>query len=56
MKPLEPSPGQSDEKPGIDDKETGLPVLKTWPSVYLFVFVVFVLCVLVLTLLTRAFP
>jgi len=38
-----------------DDESTGLPGLRTWPRVYAFVLVSFVLCVALLTLLSRAF-
>jgi hypothetical protein len=56
MKPSGTSPAQSAEKPGVDEKETGLPLFQTWPSVYLFVFVAFVLCLMLLTALSRAYP
>jgi hypothetical protein len=42
-------------KPSVDDRATGLPLFKTWPSVYLFVFATFVVWVLLLTALTGIF-
>jgi hypothetical protein len=39
-----------------DDEITGLPGLRTWRRVYLFVLVVFVAWVGLLTVLTRMFP
>jgi hypothetical protein len=41
--------------PDSDDELTGLPVLRTWCSVYFFVFVCFVLSVLLLLALTRIY-
>ena len=41
------------EKTNPDD--TGLPMLRTWPSLYIFVLVVFVATVVLLTLLTKAY-
>jgi hypothetical protein len=38
-----------------DDETTGLPGLRTWPRVYVFVIVVFVVWVGLLTALTRMF-
>lgn len=46
---VEPPPAQP------DDRETGLPVLRSWGGVYAFVFGTFVLWVLLLTVLTAAF-
>jgi hypothetical protein len=37
------------------DEDPDLPLLRSWTSVYLFVLAFFVLLVLALTLLTRAF-
>jgi hypothetical protein len=34
--------------PGSEDHSTGLPGLRTWRSVYLFVLIVFVACVVLL--------
>ena len=42
-------------KDTIDDEGTGLPGFKTWPAVYLFVFATFVVWVVLLEALTRAF-
>ncbi|HYO08571.1 MAG TPA: hypothetical protein VER17_06325 [Tepidisphaeraceae bacterium] len=39
----------------IDDQVTGLPGLRTWGAVYLFVVAVFVLYVVLLAALSRAF-
>ena len=41
----------TDEKPD----GTGLPLLRTWPAVYIFVLAVFVLLVILLALFTRAY-
>ncbi|MDB6113690.1 MAG: hypothetical protein JWQ62_635 [Lacunisphaera sp.] len=43
-----------DPKP-IDDQVTGLPGLRTWPAVYVFVLGVFVLWVGLLTVLTEMY-
>jgi hypothetical protein len=39
-----------------EDRITGLPGLRSWSSVYIFVIVVFVFWVALLEALTRAFP
>jgi hypothetical protein len=39
----------------VDDKATGLPIFKTWPAVYLFVFAAFVVSVLLLVALDKLF-
>jgi hypothetical protein len=39
---------------GDDDSGTGLPGLRSWPAVYLFVLGVFVLWIVALTVLTRS--
>jgi hypothetical protein len=39
----------------MDDESTSLPLLKSWKAVYLFVAGVFVLWVVLLTVLSRAF-
>ncbi|HZZ29921.1 MAG TPA: hypothetical protein VFE46_18130 [Pirellulales bacterium] len=39
----------------IDDEATDLPALRTWPAVYAFVLVTFVVWVALLTALSRAF-
>jgi hypothetical protein len=49
--PTQPGPGDLSTPPA-EDSATGLPVLKTWPSVYGFVLCVFVLWVGLLTALT----
>ncbi|MDB6166528.1 MAG: hypothetical protein JWQ83_1668 [Lacunisphaera sp.] len=41
--------------PPIDDAATGLPGLRTWPAVYVFVLGVFVLWVGLLTVLTEMY-
>jgi len=43
-----PAPSGENEPPGV-------PGFKTWRGVYAFVFVFFVLCVVLLALLSRAF-
>jgi hypothetical protein len=44
------------EEPATSESEdTGLPWFRTWAGVYLFVLGFFALCVLFLTLLSRAF-
>jgi hypothetical protein len=55
------SPGIPPAPPGapkgsVNEEETGLPGFKTWGGVYLFVFATFVLWVVLLTVLTNAFP
>jgi hypothetical protein len=39
-----------------DDQTTGLPLFRTWRSVYILVLVNFVLCVVLLIVLARLFP
>jgi hypothetical protein len=41
--------------PAPEDDETSLPLLPTWPSVYKFVVVVFLVYVVLLTVLSRVF-
>jgi hypothetical protein len=41
--------------PGDEIDATGLPVLRSWPGVYLFVIVVFTIWVALLVLLKRAY-
>ena len=49
-------PSQDRSAPaGVDDKATGLPLLRSWPAVYTFVLAAFVLLVIALTILTRYF-
>ena len=38
-----------------DDAETGLPGLRSWPAVYVFVLAAFILWIVLLVALTRAF-
>ena len=38
-----------------NDESPGVPVFKTWRGVYLFVFAFFIVCVVLLALLARAF-
>lgn len=38
-----------------DDSDTGLPLLRTWRGVYVFVFGVFVLWIVLLTVFSRMF-
>jgi hypothetical protein len=44
-----------DPQPPIDDDVTGLPGLRTWPLVYTLVLGSFVVWVILLTALSRAF-
>lgn len=41
--------------PSRDDDPPDVPGFRTWRSVYIFVFLFFVLCVVLLALLSRAF-
>ena len=55
MKPSgTPAPPGTPE-PGIDKEGTGLPGFRTWRAVYFFVFAAFVLSVVLLAALTKAF-
>ena len=42
-------------KSSVDEEATGLPVLKTWPVVYGFVFATFVLWVVLMAALEKFF-
>ena len=42
--------------PPTDETATGLPVLRTWPSVYVFVLAIFVVWVGLLAALPMMFP
>jgi hypothetical protein len=42
-------------EPSGEDDPPGVPGFRTWRSVYIFVFIFFVLCVALLALLSRAF-
>jgi hypothetical protein len=44
-----------DPKPPIDDATTDLPGLPTWPAVYVFVLGTFIVWIILLTALSRAF-
>jgi hypothetical protein len=48
MKQPPPDPLRNEESPGV-------PGFRTWRGIYLFVFVFFVVCVVLLALLSRAF-
>ena len=48
MKPPPPDPLRNEESPGV-------PGFRTWRGIYLFVFAFFVLCVVLLALLSHAF-
>ena len=48
MKPPPPDPLRNEESPGV-------PGFRSWRVIYLFVFVFFVVCVVLLALLSRAF-
>lgn len=52
MKPPEANISSAEASPNDRDELTGLPMLHTWRSVYLFVFGCFVLSVLLLLALT----
>jgi hypothetical protein len=57
--PEDKTAGSSGAAPGPADSgdcETGLPLLRTWRRVYLFVFSCFILWVVLLALLTAIFP
>jgi hypothetical protein len=41
--------------PATDDASPGVPGFRTWRGVYLFVFIIFVLVVVLLTLFSRLF-
>ena len=60
MKPGEDNATRADDAPrgpssGARDGTTGLPWLRTWRGVYLFVFGCFIVYVVFLTVLTHAF-
>ena len=38
-----------------DDDSTGLPIVGTWPGIYLLVVLVFIVCVVALVVLERAY-
>jgi hypothetical protein len=42
-------------EPPAENEPPGVPGFRTWRSVYIFVFILFVLCVVLLALLSRAF-
>ena len=48
MKPLPPEQSAQDESPGV-------PGFRSWRGIYLFVFICFVFCVVLLALFSRAF-
>ena len=48
MNPPSPDPSDREESPGV-------PGFRRWRGVYLFVFIFFVLCVVLLALFSRAF-
>ena len=48
MKPLPPDQPGSDESPGV-------PGFHNWRGIYLFVFIFFVICVVLLALFSHAF-
>lgn len=43
------------EIPRADESKTGLPILRSWGAVYLFVTGVFITYVVILTILTRLY-
>jgi hypothetical protein len=47
---------EDDSSPApVDDRSTGLPVLRTWRAVYVFVVIAFITWVVLLTALQRVF-
>jgi hypothetical protein len=58
MKPGDPITTAADTPsgPAQNNEATGLPLLRTWRGVYLFVFGCFVLWVVLLAMLTVIFP
>jgi hypothetical protein len=48
-------PAPEETPPAPDDDSPGVPGFRTWRGVYLFVFAVFVLIVIGLTVFTRVF-
>jgi hypothetical protein len=50
------SSGATPKPVDSDPRDTGLPVLRSWSGVYLFVFSCFVLWVVLLVMLTMFFP
>jgi hypothetical protein len=56
MSPASKPTHSGDASPsGVDDAETGLPGLSSWPGVYLFVFGVFIFWVALLTTLSMMY-
>jgi len=51
----EHNPGQAGNQPKIDSPATGLPFLRTWQAVYLFVLASFILWITLLIALTKAY-
>ena len=49
------APAERGTAAAVDDDVTGLPALRTWGAVYLFVAAVFVVYVVLLAALSRAF-
>ena len=54
MSPTDPSAENQHAAPALDE-DTGLSALRTWNSLYVFVVAVFILWVVLLQILTRAF-
>ena len=55
MKPPAVPDSPPDSTAAVDDRATGLPLLRTWPAVYLFVLGTFVLWIILLVAVTRKF-
>ena len=55
MTPSENEPMPFDAPPDGEDEVTGVPVLRTWRGVYLFVFGCFILWVVLLLVMTVSF-
>ena len=48
-------PGGSSIDPEMDEDSTGMPAFNTWRSLYVFVIVVFVICVILLKVFELVF-
>jgi hypothetical protein len=52
---MRPTPAKPPQSEASDDRDTGLPGLRTWRAVYWFVLAVFALVVIGLTVFSRVF-
>ena len=55
MKPPAAPASPSQPAPDVDDRVTGLPLLRSWTGVYLFVLGTFALWIILLVAVTRMF-